>query len=76
MEVRESVTDNGFGHIGHPLLHQQVRDPRTDREGELMAVVREPIGRVAGRQEYARTAYVRGSDGREFTAAPDTLERA
>ncbi|MDJ0385866.1 hypothetical protein [Streptomyces sp. G-G2] len=76
MEVRESTPDGGFGHVDHPLLHQRVRDPRTDREGELMAVVREPHGYVSGRQQYTRTAYVRGADDREFTAAPDTLERA
>ncbi|MET9468375.1 hypothetical protein ABZY44_27025 [Streptomyces sp. NPDC006544] len=75
MEVRETSADKGFEHVGHPLLHQQVRDPSSDREGRLMAVVREPLGNFGGRQQYSRTAYVRGADGVEFTAAPDLLEQ-
>ncbi|MFJ7206311.1 hypothetical protein ACIQWR_22595 [Streptomyces sp. NPDC098789] len=43
--------------------------------GELMAVVEEFVGTVAGEQKYTRTAYVRGADGLEFTAAPDALEQ-
>ncbi|WP_330332020.1 hypothetical protein OHS33_21445 [Streptomyces sp. NBC_00536] len=73
MEVRESRPDETFGHVHHPLLNQQVRDPRTDREGELMAVVEESIGYVAGTSKHTRTAYVRAANGLEFTAAPDTL---
>ncbi|MGW7344004.1 hypothetical protein [Streptomyces sp. NPDC054854] len=75
MEVRETGTIMGFDHEDHPLLHQQVRDTTTGAQGELMAVVREPVGFVAGRQTWARTAYIRASDGREVTAAPQTLER-
>ncbi|MET9607352.1 hypothetical protein ABZZ17_20100 [Streptomyces sp. NPDC006512] len=76
MEVRETGTsmNMGFDHEDHPLLHEQVRDAATGAQGELMAVVREPVGFVAGRQTWARTAYIRGSDGREVTAAPQTLE--
>ncbi|MFJ7204266.1 hypothetical protein ACIQWR_12120 [Streptomyces sp. NPDC098789] len=76
MEVREHRPDEAFGHTEHLLLHQQVRDPGTGREGVLMAVLREFVGTAAGRQVHTRTAYVRGADGLEFTAAPDTLERA
>ncbi|MDJ0385869.1 hypothetical protein [Streptomyces sp. G-G2] len=76
MEACESVPDGGFGHVDHPLLHQRVRDPHTEGEGKLMAVLREAVGLVRGRQTYTRTAYIRGADGREFTAAPDPLERA
>lgn len=76
MEVREQKPDGAFGHVDHPLLFQQVRDPGSDRTGRLRAVVREPAGTVAGRPTYTRTAFIRGADGREFTAAPDTLERA
>ncbi|MET9697654.1 hypothetical protein ABZY31_12080 [Streptomyces sp. NPDC006529] len=75
MEVRESKPDEAYGHLDHPLLRQRVRDPRTGREGELMAVVEECVGTVAGVPQRARTAYVRGADGREFTAAPNLLER-
>ncbi|MFJ7205919.1 hypothetical protein ACIQWR_20575 [Streptomyces sp. NPDC098789] len=76
MEVREGGPKEIFGHVDHSLLHQQVRDPKSEREGELMAVVEEFVGTVAGEQKYTRTAYVRGADGLEFTAAPGTLEQA
>lgn len=76
MEVRESQPYESFGYVDHPLLRQQVRDPRSGREGELMAVVEEVVGTVAGVQQHTRTAYIRGADGREFTAAPNLLERA
>ncbi|MFI5979294.1 hypothetical protein ACIBEA_00305 [Streptomyces sp. NPDC051555] len=75
MEVREGRPDEIYGYVDHPFLRQSVRDPRTLREGELMAVVEEFVGTVAGERTYTRTAYVRGADGLEFTAAPDTLER-
>ncbi|MER5729087.1 hypothetical protein ABT084_12265 [Streptomyces sp. NPDC002138] len=76
MEVRESRPDDSFGHVDHPLLGQQVHDPKSGLQGELMAVVEEFVGTVAGTRRHARTAYVRGADGLEFTAAPGTLERA
>ncbi|MCY0961533.1 hypothetical protein [Streptomyces sp. H27-H5] len=76
MEVREHRPDGAFGHVDHPLLFKQVRDPQTDRTGQLRAVVRESAGKVSGRAKYTRTAYIRAADGREFTAAPDKLERA
>ncbi|MFD9458844.1 hypothetical protein ACFWBC_37945 [Streptomyces sp. NPDC059985] len=77
MEIRKTGTSMGMGfdHEDHPLLHQQVRDRATGAEGELMAVVREPVGEVGGRQTWARTAYIRVPDGREVTAAPQTLDR-
>nr|WSX48906.1 hypothetical protein OG409_08050 [Streptomyces sp. NBC_00974] len=75
MEVRENVANGGFGHVDHPLLNRQVRDPGTDREGQLMAVVRETLGYSAGKERFTRTAYVRAADGLEFTAAPDLLEQ-
>ncbi|MET9698948.1 hypothetical protein ABZY31_18745 [Streptomyces sp. NPDC006529] len=75
MDVRETGPAEGFGHVGHPLLHARVRDPRSGREGELMAVVEECVGTVAGTPRHARTAYVRDATGVEFTAAPDTLVR-
>ncbi|WP_330331276.1 hypothetical protein OHS33_17105 [Streptomyces sp. NBC_00536] len=75
MDVRETVPSTAFVYEEHPLLHQRVRDPKTDREGELMAVVCEPLGQVAGRRHYTRTAYVRAANGLEFTVAPDTLVR-
>ncbi|MER5727467.1 hypothetical protein ABT084_03745 [Streptomyces sp. NPDC002138] len=73
MEVRESRSLEAFGHVDHPLLHRRVRDPKSDREGELMAVVEEYVGTVAGTPKNTRTAYVRAANGLEFTAAPDTL---
>ncbi|WP_330332568.1 hypothetical protein OHS33_24570 [Streptomyces sp. NBC_00536] len=75
MEVRESSPAEAFGHVDHPLLHEQVRDPRTQHGGELMAVVEEYIGTVAGTPKHTRTAYIRDASGLEFTAAPDTLEQ-
>ncbi|MFJ7202291.1 hypothetical protein ACIQWR_01960 [Streptomyces sp. NPDC098789] len=75
MDVREGRPDETFGHVDHPLLRQRVRDPKSLREGELMAVVEESLGTVGGIPRYTRTAYVRGDDGLEFTAAPDTLEQ-
>ncbi|MFJ7206458.1 hypothetical protein ACIQWR_23350 [Streptomyces sp. NPDC098789] len=50
-------------------------DTKSLREGRLMAVVEECVDVVAGEQTYTRTAYVRGADGLEFTAAPSTLEQ-
>ncbi|MFI5983084.1 hypothetical protein ACIBEA_19695 [Streptomyces sp. NPDC051555] len=76
MDVRENGPDETFGHVDHPLLRQRVRDPKSLREGELMAVVEECLGTVRGIAQYTRTAYVRGADGLEFTAAPDTLEQS
>lgn len=75
MDVREGRSGGAFEYLDHPLLRQRVRDPKTDREGELMAVIQEPLGPVAGRPQYTRTAYIRGVDGLEFTAAPGTLEQ-
>ncbi|MET3986053.1 hypothetical protein [Streptomyces sp. PvR034] len=75
MDVRESGPNEGFGHVDHPLLRKRVRDPESLREGELMAVVEECAGTAAGSPRRGRTAYVRGADGREFTAAPDALEK-
>ncbi|MET3986656.1 hypothetical protein [Streptomyces sp. PvR034] len=51
MDVRESRPDETFGHVDHPLLHRRVRDPKSMREGELMAVVEEFLGVVAGGAE-------------------------
>ncbi|MET9697489.1 hypothetical protein ABZY31_11245 [Streptomyces sp. NPDC006529] len=67
-------TPEAFEHLDHPLLRRRVRDPGSLREGELMAVVREPLGSVGGVARYACTAYVRDAAGLEFTAAPGTLE--
>ncbi|KOU57270.1 hypothetical protein ADK55_12395 [Streptomyces sp. WM4235] len=77
MAVREQARpDEAFNHVDHPLLHRQVRDRKTDREGTLMAVLRDPVGTVSGRQQYARTAYIRDDSGVEFTAAPGDVEPA
>lgn len=76
MEVREHRPDGAFGHVEHPLLFKQVHDPQSDRTGQLRAVIRESAGKVSGRTVYTRTAFIRGADGREFTAAPDTLVQA
>ncbi|MGW6823628.1 hypothetical protein [Streptomyces sp. NPDC055005] len=76
MDVRERRPEGAFNHVDHPLLHKQVRDRTTDREGTLMAVLRDPVGTVSGRQQYARTAYIRDAGGLEFTAAPGDVEPA
>ncbi|MFJ9339162.1 hypothetical protein ACIRP0_07690 [Streptomyces sp. NPDC101733] len=78
MDVRETgtSTDIGFGHEDHSLLHKQVRDPASGREGELMAVVRHTLGCVQGEQRTTLTSYIRSPGGREFTAAVVTLEEA
>ncbi|MET3984338.1 hypothetical protein [Streptomyces sp. PvR034] len=73
--MRRIPADEAFGYVDHPLLHRRVRDPRSGREGELMAVVKECVGTVAGAPRHTRTAYVRAANGLEFTAAPDNLER-
>ncbi|MET9697041.1 hypothetical protein ABZY31_08950 [Streptomyces sp. NPDC006529] len=73
--MRQIPTNEAFGHVDHPHLRRQVRDPRSDREGELMAVVEEYVGTVAGAPQHTRTAFVRAPNGLEFTAAPDTLVR-
>lgn len=75
MEVRETGTSMGLEHEDHPLLHKQVRDPATGREGEVMAVMRQTLGYTAGKPRHALTAYVRpNGGGREFTAPPSALE--
>ncbi|MFJ5804882.1 hypothetical protein [Streptomyces sp. NPDC093093] len=73
METRVQPPDGAFNHVDHPLLHKQVRDRRSDREGTLMAVLREPIGTVSGRQQHTLTAYVRDARGVEFTTAPSNV---
>ncbi|MFD6874546.1 MULTISPECIES: hypothetical protein [unclassified Streptomyces] len=60
--------------LDHPLLHQQVRDPKTGRAGTLMAVSHETLGYAGGRERKTHTAWIRGADGIEFTAAAATLE--
>lgn len=74
MEAREDYA-NAFFHVQHELLGEQVRDQQSLREGELMAVLREPVGQLAGLTKYASTAYVRSTDGREFSADPTKLVR-
>ncbi|MFJ7204780.1 hypothetical protein ACIQWR_14710 [Streptomyces sp. NPDC098789] len=76
MEVLETAGEEAFDHIDHPLLNRQVRDPRSERTGQLMAVLRQFASTVAGRPVHTLTAYIHGTDGLEFTAAPGTLERA
>ncbi|MER5773632.1 hypothetical protein ABT144_04880 [Streptomyces sp. NPDC002039] len=76
METREQRPDGAFNHVEHPLLHRQVRDRKTGREGTLMAVLRDSVGNVSGRQQYARTAYIRDDSGVEFTAPPGDVEPA
>ncbi|MCX5197239.1 hypothetical protein OOK31_25630 [Streptomyces sp. NBC_00249] len=75
MEVREHMGE-AFDHEDHPLLHQQVRDPQTGRVGELMAVVQETLGYTNGQKRHSLTAYIKGADSREFTAAATLLELA
>ncbi|AWZ06186.1 MULTISPECIES: hypothetical protein [unclassified Streptomyces] len=75
MEVPEEGTSVELEYEDHPLLHRQVRDPKTGREGQVMAVMRQTLGHTAGRRREALTAYVRpAGGGPEFTAAPDGLE--
>lgn len=68
--------DLAFNHVPHPLLHARVRDTQTLCEGTLMAVLREPLGFVGGRERYGLTAYIRGADGREFTTAVSKITAA
>ncbi|MGO4461360.1 hypothetical protein AB4039_29320 [Streptomyces sp. M-16] len=72
MDVQE--TGGTVEHEDHPLLHRQVRDPKTGRRGELMAVLHETLGYADGRERSTLTAYLRGVNGLEFTAAAATLE--
>ncbi|MFF4848017.1 hypothetical protein [Streptomyces sp. NPDC001194] len=74
MRVRESGPDTAFNHVAHRLLRKKVRDRQSQREGELMAVVAEPV-RVNGLSCFTEVAYIRGADGREFTADPTKLEQ-
>ncbi|MEU4947743.1 hypothetical protein [Streptomyces lavendulae] len=71
MDVQET---GGTVEPDHPLLHRQVRDPRTGRCGKLVAVLHETLGYADGRERSTLTAYLRGVDGLEFTAAAATLE--
>ncbi|MFD9515961.1 hypothetical protein [Streptomyces sp. NPDC059979] len=75
MEVRETGNAS-FGEVEHPLLRQQVLDPKTGREGVLMAVCETTRGYTQGRHETALTAYIRDTTGREFTAAAGSVVAA
>ncbi|MFE7096699.1 hypothetical protein [Streptomyces erythrochromogenes] len=68
MEGWTTGFNTAFDHVDHPLLHKQVLDPTSGREGKLMAVCHETLGYVEGARRTALTAYIRGTDGREFTA--------
>ncbi|MFD5506732.1 hypothetical protein ACFWIB_03015 [Streptomyces sp. NPDC127051] len=71
-----SSTHGGTATIPHTLMHQQVRESLTGRTGTLMDVLSQSLGFTDGEHRYAEVAYVRGPDGLEFTANPDSLERA
>ncbi|WP_405449566.1 hypothetical protein [Streptomyces erythrochromogenes] len=73
MEGWATGFNTAFDHVDHPLLHKQVRDPTSGRVGKLMAVCHETLGYVEGGRRTALTAYIRGIDGREFTAAATTV---
>ncbi|MEU8774417.1 hypothetical protein [Streptomyces sp. NPDC048606] len=67
---------NPYTAMDHPFLRRRVRDIACGAEGELMAVVREKVGRHDGQAFYATLAYIRMKSGREFSTAVTNIEAA
>ncbi|MGW7369507.1 hypothetical protein ACWGI8_40340 [Streptomyces sp. NPDC054841] len=59
------------GYEQHPLLHQQVRDIASRREGELVAVTHELHSHGT-----VRIAHIRPPGGIEWTTAADNIAPA
>ncbi|MFF2194534.1 hypothetical protein [Streptomyces sp. NPDC058157] len=64
-----------YEYVPHRLLRRRVRDIPSGAEGELMAVINENVS-DNGIEHWTELAYIRGSNGREFTTAVANVEPA
>ncbi|MER8097288.1 hypothetical protein [Streptomyces goshikiensis] len=65
-----------YEYVPHHLLRRPVRDVASGMTGVLMAVVRENVSDNAVYQHWVELAYIRGTNGIEWSTAAGNIEPA
>ena len=67
-------TGDALHHEDHPLIGSRVHDIASRQEGELTAIVCEPVTDRNGNRRYVRLAFIKAASGIEWSTSAESVE--